>query len=296
MSVSPSTGFPLEEEYKKNTGITPWEIAELRSWLETQPHMPSDVITDMDLILAHHSCKRNPEQTKQVLELHYTLKTQYSFFQNRTLDDEVELTLKRMLLKPLPSRTKDGYAVFYSRLLDFEPKHLILQEALKSVLMVLDLWQYLEGTWPGLVIIFDLEGFRLSHMFRLELQIVQQFLHYLEHAMLVQLKGIHLMNAPFFANRLLMILKRFVGSEMMHLVNTHTAGSNTLAEYVDVEILPKEAGGSFRSLEECRDDTIAMMKKNKDFFLQENKKRVTESLRPKKSQNKKKEEKCYNID
>ncbi|XP_062529109.1 uncharacterized protein LOC101746971 isoform X2 [Bombyx mori] len=261
MSVSPSTGFPLEEEYKKNTGITPWEIAELRSWLETQTHMPSDVITDLDLILAHHSCKRNPEQTKQVLELHYTLKTQYSFFQNRTLDDEVELTLKRM-----------------------------------SVLMVLDLWQYLEGTWPGLVIIFDLEGFRLSHMFRLELQIVQQFLHYLEHAMLVQLKGIHLMNAPFFANRLLMILKRFVGSEMMHLVNTHTAGSNTLAEYVDVEILPKEAGGSFRSVEECRDDTIAMMKENKDFFLQENKKRVTESLRPKKSQNKKKPEKFLNID
>lgn len=41
--------FPLDEEYKKVTGISPQDISELRNWLETQPHLPGKHITGTDI-------------------------------------------------------------------------------------------------------------------------------------------------------------------------------------------------------------------------------------------------------
>jgi hypothetical protein len=50
----------------------------------------------------------------------------------------------------------------------------------RAVLMVLDLWQYQVGTWPGYVILIDLEGMTLSHLAKLDLQTMQQFLYFLQ--------------------------------------------------------------------------------------------------------------------
>ncbi|KAG6448425.1 hypothetical protein O3G_MSEX005478 [Manduca sexta] len=129
--------FPLEEEYKKPTGITPQDIARLRKWLATQPHLPQH-ITDLDLILSFHSCKRCMETTKKLLDTHYTMKTNFdAIFKNRIVDDKIELVLKRVLLNPLPTRTKDGDAILYTRLLDTDPKNYLFQESLRAVLMLL---------------------------------------------------------------------------------------------------------------------------------------------------------------
>lgn len=46
--------------------------------------------------------------------------------------------------------------------------------------MVLDLWQYHEGTWPGFMLVVDMDGVTFSHLARLDLQIVQQFVHYVQ--------------------------------------------------------------------------------------------------------------------
>lgn len=46
--------------------------------------------------------------------------------------------------------------------------------------MIIDLWQFEEGTWPGFVLIFDLDGLKLGHLARLDVQTIQQFLYYLQ--------------------------------------------------------------------------------------------------------------------
>lgn len=46
--------------------------------------------------------------------------------------------------------------------------------------MILDLWQYRAGTWPGFVIVIDLDRMTLGHLARLDIQSIQQFLYYLQ--------------------------------------------------------------------------------------------------------------------
>ncbi|XP_026740323.1 clavesin-1-like [Trichoplusia ni] len=274
-------GISLEDELKKKTGITPQDIQKLRDWLGTQPHLPGDYITDMDLALIYHCCDRSAEVSKQVLDLHYTLRTLFtSFFKDRVMDDKIEKNLQYVLLQPLQTRSREDDAVLYCRLLDYEPKNFDFAKSLRLVLMILDLWQFEEGTWPGFVLIFDLDGLKLGHLAKLDVQSIQQFLYYLQEAMLVKVRGLHFLNAPSFMDRLMMMIKPFMKKELIDVLLIHQIGAKTLDKHVPMAGLPKGAGGEFKSFDELRDETIARLKANKQFFVEENKKRVVEAKRP----------------
>ncbi|XP_068623897.1 clavesin-1-like [Battus philenor] len=277
---SPVTEFPLEEEYKKKTGISPQDIAKLRQWLDTQPHLPGKYVTDLDLILTYHCCDRSTGVTKQVLDLYFTLRTLFhTYFKDRNVVD-MEKTMSTLLVTLLETRARDGSAVCYTRLMDTDPKNFNFGSCIKMVLMMLDIWQYEQGTWPGFTLVIDFEKVSLGHIAKLDLMNIQHLLYYLQEAMLVKLKGFHFINAPSFIDKLLMMMKPFMKKELMEVFHVHVAGANTIDEFVPIEALPSDSGGRYKTLVECQEATNAKMRANNDFFLQENNKRVVETLRP----------------
>nr|XP_032527745.1 alpha-tocopherol transfer protein-like isoform X1 [Danaus plexippus plexippus] len=269
----------LEEEYRKKTGISPEDIQKLRSWMQTQPHLPENYITDLDLILAFHSCDCSSGLTKQVLDTHYTLRTLFPCFKDRRVDQVIE-TAETVLLIPLPTPAKHGYKINYSHVLKTDPKSFNFSETVKALFMIIDVYQYEEGTWPGFLFVVDFEGISLGHLGKIDLQSLQHVLYFLQEAMLVKLKGMHFINAPSFIDKLLLMMRPFLKKELMDMLHIHTTGSNKLQNFIDIEALPKEAGGSYKSIHGCKDDVIAKLKKHADFFEKEKYKRVTESLRP----------------
>ncbi|XP_062529108.1 uncharacterized protein LOC101741197 isoform X3 [Bombyx mori] len=168
----------LEEEYSKPTGITADDIAKLRQWLDTQPHLPKN-LTDLDLILIYHKCDRSLQVSKQEIDNQYTLRTLFtSFFKDRGLDKETETFFQTMLVTVLPERSKAGDTIFYGRMLDSDVKNFDFATSIKGIFMALDLWQYEEGTWPGLIFIFDLQGIKMGLLSKLDIQNLQQFAAY----------------------------------------------------------------------------------------------------------------------
>nr|XP_034827561.1 clavesin-1-like [Maniola hyperantus] len=271
----------LEDEYSKRTGITPEDIAKLRQWLKTQPHLPEEHITDLDLILAYHCCNRSSELAKQVLDLNLTLRTLFTnYFENRKVDDQIERVFNDIVLTVLPARTSEGYAILYTHLTNYDPKQFNFGLAIRAALMILDLCQLQDGTWPGFLIVLDFEGVTLGHIARLDLQNIQQFLYYIQEAILVKLKGMHFLNAPSFIDKLLLMMKPFLKKQLMDALHIHTTGSSTVEKFVSLAAFPKESGGEYKSYREIQDDVLENMRENKDFFENENKKRVTEAHRP----------------
>ncbi|XP_026488961.2 clavesin-1-like [Vanessa tameamea] len=270
----------LEVEYKK-TGINPSDIAVLRRWLKTQPHLPEKYITDLDLILTYFCCYRSSEVSKQVLDLHFTLRTLFTnLFHNRVVDEKLLKTLNVVLVMPLQVRSYNNHYIVYHRLINYDTKNFVFSDIIRAVLMLMDLRQYEDGTWPGFIILIDLNGVSLSHITKLDLQTVQQLLYYLQEAMLVKLKGLHFMNAPSYVDKLLMVIRPFLKKELMNQLCIHQVGSKTIEKVMPIEALPKDAGGQYKTFEEAKKNTIEKVLANKDFFINENKKRVIESLRP----------------
>ncbi|KAG6448418.1 hypothetical protein O3G_MSEX005498 [Manduca sexta] len=146
--------------------------------------------------------------------------------------------------------------------------------------MLIDLWQFEEGTWPGFIIIFDLAGMKLGHLSKIDLHVMQQFLFYLQEAMLVKFKGMHFLNAPPFMDKLMMLIRQFMKKELLEVVRIHQIGSDSLDAYFPIQGLPKDAGGQYKSYAECKEEVILKMRANKHYFEEENKKRLSESLRP----------------
>ncbi|KAL4708344.1 hypothetical protein ACJJTC_011716 [Scirpophaga incertulas] len=98
--------------------------------------------------------------------------------------------------------------------------------------------------------------------------------------MLVKLKSLHFLNAPPFMDKLMMLLRPFLKKALLDTLYIHQIGSNTIDKYVPIEGLPKGAGGEFQTFDQARDNVVEWIKANKDFFVEENRKRVVESKRP----------------
>ncbi|VVD00756.1 unnamed protein product [Leptidea sinapis] len=161
--------FPIEEEYKKNHGVTPEDVMVLRKWLQTQPHLPERHITDLDLVLAYHSCNRSTEVTKQTLDLNYTFRTNVNdYFQSRSLDSNMTKMLNNLVIIPLAGRSHDGNAVFYSQLVDTDLSTFSY------------LWQYEEGTWPALELVFNFANYTFGHITKIDLRNIQLITFYLQ--------------------------------------------------------------------------------------------------------------------
>ncbi|XP_061722226.1 clavesin-1-like [Cydia pomonella] len=273
--------FPLEKEYAKKTGVTPEDVAKLRAWLATQPHLPGELLSDLDLVLAYHCCQRSAEVSKQVLDLHFTLKTLFTnFFKDRLVTEKTFATLSMCGTLPVKMRAHNDSAVFYCCLTDPDAKKFTFHECIRVALMTLELWQEEEGTWPGLQIIFDMRMFSLQHLAKLDLHTIQQFLYYLQEAMLVKVTALQFINAPSFIDKVMMLIKPFLKKELMECLFIHQIGATTLEKHLPIESLPEEAGGKGVSVIKAIEDLKERMRLNKDFFERENKRRVVESRRP----------------
>ncbi|XP_045503165.1 clavesin-1-like [Colias croceus] len=280
MSEKAVSEQPIELEYKK-TGINPDEITLLRRWLDTQPHLPSKYISDLDLLLCYYSCYRSTAVTKQVIDLHYTLKTLFTnFFKDRVVDDKIITALNTVLILPLQTLSHDGYTVVYHRVIDTDTKNFVFRYIIKAALMLMDVRQYEIGTVPGMILVVDMNGVTLSHLGKLDLLTLQQFLYYLQEAMLVRLKGIHFMNAPSFVDKLLMLIRPFLKKELMDILYIHQIGSKSVEKFFPIEALPKESGGQYVSVYDAMQENVERLQANTHYFNIEAKKRVIEAERP----------------
>ncbi|CAH0595553.1 unnamed protein product [Chrysodeixis includens] len=270
----------IEREYEKNPDITPDDIRKLREWLKTQPHLPAEHISDVDLMIVFHCCEKSVEVTKQVLDLHFTLRTLFTpYFKDRALDKKMEAVLNNILFAPLPTPTAEGYRVVYLRLLDADPRSFYFVESVRMFMMVFDLWQYEEGTWPGFILLIDMDQTSLTHVTRLEVMAVKKVLYFLQECMFTKLKGVHFMNAPYFMDKLMMVLRPFLKKDLLYLVNTHAVGSDSVYSLIPKEAFPKEEGGNYKDRNTIKEELYQRLQANSEFFRSEGRRRVNESLR-----------------
>ncbi|KAJ8725016.1 hypothetical protein PYW07_015974 [Mythimna separata] len=271
--MSVVSGSSAEKEYQK-LNVKQEDIQNLMAWLSEQAHLPHQFITELDVILAYHSCACDADLTKRVIDVNYTLKTLFPFYQNRKIDDCLELAFQTWLIFPLPTVTKQGYRPIYCELLDADPKKFVYSDVIKAFFMVIDLWQYEQGTVPGVALIVNLDRVSLGHISRINLTVAQQFFYFLQEAMFVCLKEFHFINAPTFVDKLLSMVKPFMKDDLLDILKVHQADANTLEEYISTDDLFKY------NKNDLKDEMCKKLKANHKFFDEEAQKRVDESKRP----------------
>lgn len=93
-------------------------------------------------------------------------------------------------MAPLVGSTLKGNRILYCQLLDSDPKNFVYFDIVKQFTMVIDLWQYAEGTFPGLAIIVDMGNYTFAHLSRMDLGTAQQIFYFLQ--VIIQLHSIYI--------------------------------------------------------------------------------------------------------
>ncbi|XP_063909027.1 alpha-tocopherol transfer protein-like [Zophobas morio] len=263
------------------------DIEKIKEWLSKQPHLPQN-IGDLLLLRFLHTCNYSLEQTKHLIDLFFTIRSQApEIFGNRDpTDPNIQEVFKIIDLVPLPSPTKENYKVFIYRLADPDPDRYNFVDSLKTFFMIADTRIVTETEFhSGEIPIFDMEGFSLKHLTKIVLPVLKKYMLYTQEAHPIKLKQIHVLNIPPFLDRCLAILKPFMKSEVASVIHFHLPNSETLYDYIPRDVLPVEYGGNIGKLKDMKNEWIKKVIALKEYFADQSRWKVDESRRPIENQN-----------
>ncbi|XP_029161318.1 uncharacterized protein LOC114933052 [Nylanderia fulva] len=271
-----------DEEKKKNPELKDSDVQILKDWCAKQPHLPK--ISDSEYALFLHSNYYRIEPTKSTIEAYYTSRTHLvEFFSNRDplgtkqLREAFKVTGQIVLSMP----TKEGYIISYGKLIDYDPSHFVYNDIMKYFIMMMDAWQYTEGTTKGHIIVLDMEGVTFAHAARLSPMGIKKFLFYLQEAIPIRLMGLHFINTNAVMDIILAMMKPFMKKELMEVLHIHTS-KDTFAKFVPLEAFPCDISlhGSSRPLKEQQEEQLKKLENHREWFLKDEATgRVNESLR-----------------
>lgn len=258
------------------------DLSDIRKWLATKQHYPQNVPDDLLLIFLH-SCYYIEAKTIRAIEAYFKIKSNTpEFFNNRSVvNSDIDSITKNIKIFPLPGRTKEGYVVISSMLNDDDYSQFNLESAVKLLFMVIDLCLKDQKTIPGFLFSFNMTGMGLGHLTKCSISTVRKYFNYIQEAMPVRLKGIHIVNVNSVMSHIMSLIRPFTYKEHMDQIHLYrTSEVEKMYEHIPLEMLPKDFGGESPSVDKLFTGTLERLRELEPYFDEDEKTlRIDESKR-----------------
>ncbi|XP_011863344.1 PREDICTED: alpha-tocopherol transfer protein-like isoform X1 [Vollenhovia emeryi] len=235
-------GHTIDESRKKYPEITDELLTSLQTWAREQglPRIPEE-----QLALFAHSCYFDVEATKRCMKVYYRMRaTVPQFFSDRdTSLDYLQHSLKALEFAVLPRPDQNGNRIIFHRLMDSRPSQYVFNDGIKLLLMSVDASLHADGCSAGYIFLFDMAGMRLGHLTRLSINSIRWFFEYLQEGMPVRLKSIHVLNAVWFMDKVLALIRPFMKQELYEMLHLYSGDVSDVYPHIPPECLPKDFGG-----------------------------------------------------
>ncbi|XP_029670273.1 retinaldehyde-binding protein 1-like [Formica exsecta] len=128
------------------------------------------------------------------------------------------------------------------------------------------------------VFIYDCTNLTLGHILKYTLPVLKKIDTILE-AYGTRIKAIHMINAPSFIDVLITMIKSVMKAKLIKRIHVYTSGEVSLYGIISRSILPMDYGGEQPSLDTIADMWQAKLMERREWFLEQEKVKVDESLR-----------------
>ncbi|KAI5725888.1 hypothetical protein M8J77_021311 [Diaphorina citri] len=257
------------------------DILNIKQWLNHQLHIPA--LSDEFILLFLHSCYYSIERTKDTIDNYFTVRAQCSdLFKGRGDSKYLLQQLEYYDMMALPNLTPDKSRIVMYRLRNDDLSIFNYADTLRAFFAVNDLFISEDGLMEGYVVVFDMSGLSFGHLAKTttQLNLVKNFMVYIQECHPVRLKSIHVINTYPLIDKILAIIKPMMQANIIQMLHLHPS-LDTLAEYFPLSILPSDyTGGQSDSVQVQQEQTKKLVKKYaswlKDFeqFEANEKKRV----------------------
>uniref|UniRef100_W8C8M2 Alpha-tocopherol transfer protein-like n=1 Tax=Ceratitis capitata TaxID=7213 RepID=W8C8M2_CERCA len=262
------------------------KIDELYDWFRQNPKLPKEI--DRILLKRFYICMHGDiNGIKKLIQINYSLrnKNAHIFLERDPTDADSKQTFDYADLVPLPGLTSEGYKVSCYRLIDFDPAKVNHTADTKAFFMVSDCRfnmydggsassENVETFANGEVQIFDMNGYTLKHLSKMTFSTLRVYMTFLQEALPVHLKAIHIINCPSYLDKVVSIMKPFISREVYKLIIFHTSSLESLYEHVPRSILPEEYGGTGGKLAELKAQLLMELSRKREYLMDPNNWRV----------------------
>jgi len=122
----------------------------------------------------------------------------------------------------LPKLDQNGNWIIVQRLADPRPSQYIFNDSLKLLFMSYDANLYTNGCSEGYILLVDMINTRLGHLTRLSINNLRKALEYVQEGIPLRLKGIYVVNAIWFMDKIIAIMRPFMKQKLFEMVNWFT--------------------------------------------------------------------------
>lgn len=242
-------------------------LPHLENWIKTQSHIPQCIETQV-LIHFLKVCNGDLEKTKKLIDTNYTMRMTYPniFLERDPCCSETIKQLEAETTLELPGVTPEGNKVFIYKLEDYTPEKFNFTECVKIFIMIIDIRALNPDEPAGQITIFDMSGYTLKHLYSTSISTIRIFLKFLQEALTVQLKEIHVINCAPFVDKVLTIIKPFMRNDIFKMIKFHQPNTETLYNYIPKDMMPNDYGGNGGDMKDLKKQWINGIQNKREYL------------------------------
>ncbi|CAH0548869.1 unnamed protein product [Brassicogethes aeneus] len=264
--------FDFEAQDVINEGRTSQKaIEEIKTFISNNEDIPT--IPDQMIVLFLLSCRNDIEFTEKTIKAYYKCKKNApEIFDDRDMSKEdLQLALKTVKMASVPRRTEDNHTVHVLKLDDSNYGNFELVPIMKASYMLLDVTQQVNPP-DGLIVVIDMKPLRLMHLMKLKIGAIRKYITFLQEGFPIKLKEIHLLNAVYFVDKVMNIVKSCMNSELVDMLKIHQSDidmNEFYEKHLSSKYLPSDYGGELPSVDKLAEITLEKLKNRQAFFDEE---------------------------
>ncbi|KAG5320565.1 CLVS2 protein, partial [Acromyrmex heyeri] len=169
----------------------------------------------------------------------------------------------------LPKPDQNGNWIIVYRLMDPRPSQYIFNDSLKLLFMSYDANLYTNGCSEGYILLVDMAKIRFGHLSKLSINGLRKSLEYVQEGMPLRLKGIYVVNAIWFMDKIIALMRPFMKQELFEMIHIYSGDISDLYSNIPPEYLPKDYGGELDCIANFHKAYCMKLDQLRNYFREE---------------------------
>lgn len=245
---SPEIQEVARKELRETPELQKESIERLRELLKAETDLKCPLENDAWLVRFLRPCKYYPESALKLIKNYYSFKIKHANVYDDLRPSNERNIFEQNILTVLPTRDQHGRRILIIELgKKWKHNKCSLDEVFKGCVL------YLEAAMlepisqiTGTVVIFDMDGLSLQQTWQFTPPFAKRIVDWLQDAMPLRVKNIHIVNQPYIFNMVFALFKPFLREKLKSRIIFHGTDRKSLHKYIAPKCLPENYGGNLQ--------------------------------------------------